>query len=208
MTAQVYKGKTYGMNTEPLADYRWREPGPFGTRPSFSPRDSGCWRGYEGRWAIENGRLYMTHIEGYLDDGRKATLAVLFPGAPQPVFAEWFSGVLAVNDGEMLRYVHMGYESVYEHSIMIEVRAGCVTGERVRSNRYRLGPPEDMFREATPEELRSLLSGPQKSKAPGSLRAVKNALGRYLRSKMAKQRPGDLRSFRYDAPETNPPKKR
>lgn len=206
MTGQVceqlhYKGKTYRMNTEPLSGYivPASEPGAFGSPPEFSPRDSGCWRGYQGGWAIEDGRLYMTGIDGYFADGRKATLEALFPGAPQPVFAKWFSGVLVVNYGKMLRYVHMGYESVYERTLFITVVQGIVTGTELRDNPKALFLRDShlLFVDPDPADLRALLDGPKATEPPSKGKP---------RSLVAKRRP--RRSFLDDDPgSTVPPRK-
>src|ERR1700690_2290404 len=50
-----------------------------------------CWRGYIGTWELKDGRFYLTNISGkYRVDGN------------DPVFADWFSGVLRIPDGELL----------------------------------------------------------------------------------------------------------
>ena len=40
----------------------------------------------------------------------------LFPGQSE-VFASWVNGKLKIQSGELLEYVHMGYESVFEGDI-------------------------------------------------------------------------------------------
>jgi hypothetical protein len=52
-----------------------------------------------------------------------------------PLHASWYTGTLRVPRGEMLHYVHMGFGSVYEEEILIEVEKGCVVGERSVDNR-------------------------------------------------------------------------
>jgi hypothetical protein len=44
----------------------------------------------------------------------------------EPLFAEWVSGVLRIPRGELLQYVHMGFESVYERELHLRVEAGVV----------------------------------------------------------------------------------
>lgn|GEM_PF-4176365 len=48
-------------------------------------------------------------------------------GQPPPIEATWVSGSLWVVGGEVTKYVHMGYESEYEHEGWITVEAGRVT---------------------------------------------------------------------------------
>jgi hypothetical protein len=44
-----------------------------------------------------------------------------------PVFAEWYSGLLRIPDGSMIKYVHGGFESVNERELILSVESGFVT---------------------------------------------------------------------------------
>jgi DNA-directed RNA polymerase specialized sigma subunit len=55
----------------------------------------------------------------------------------EPLLADWFTGVLRVPRGEMLAYVHMDFESIYEQDLLINVERGRVTGQRIQDNRDR-----------------------------------------------------------------------
>jgi hypothetical protein len=76
MTAQsheklIYKGKEMSMASEPLGYYLKQNKVPI----SLYSINTACWRGYYGKWKIEDDKLYLTHLEGsgvYLD---KATYA-------------------------------------------------------------------------------------------------------------------------------------
>ena len=74
-----------------------------------------CWRGYLGTWEVRGGRLYLVSVIG-----RYEMLG------DEPLFAEWVSGVLIIPRGELLKYVHMGFESVYERELRLTVEAGVV----------------------------------------------------------------------------------
>ena len=76
-----------------------------------------CWRGYVGAWAIENGRFYLVDLHG---------LFMLV--GDDPLFADWFSGVLRVPQGELIQYVHMGVGSVFE-------RERAASSEKVQTGR-------------------------------------------------------------------------
>ena len=43
-----------------------------------------------------------------------------------PVFADWFTGVIRVPTGEMLEYVHMGYYSVFGEDMFLEFSKGIL----------------------------------------------------------------------------------
>ena len=62
-------------------------------------------------------------------------MGLLFPRFEKRVFAHWYSGTLRVRDGQMLNYKHMGYMSVFERELLLEVERGVVTGTKVMDNR-------------------------------------------------------------------------
>ena len=138
MTAQfpekiLYQGEKYAMCTEPLEDYFAKG----GVRPIFRRSSTALWRRYIGLWEIVDDRLYLTGLEGWLEDGTKATTAMIFPAFPEKIFAQWYSGQLRIPQGEMLEYIHMGYGSTYERDLFLEVRCGVVIETSVRHNEVK-----------------------------------------------------------------------
>lgn len=87
-------------------------------------RSTACWRRYQGVWEIREGRLYLVNLRGRFRLGEGG-----------PIFAEWFSGTLRIPRGGILRYVHMGFETVYEQELLIEIDKGVVAARRVMDNR-------------------------------------------------------------------------
>ena len=79
-----------------------------------------CWRQYIGTWEIKGGRFYLRGIEGRYQ-----------LGGSEPLFADWFTGVLRIPRGEMLQYVHMGYGSVFEEEVHVKIEQGVVTNTKV-----------------------------------------------------------------------------
>ena len=92
------------------------------------------WRGYIGTWEVKNGLLYLIGLEGTLHDGRRASLSTVFPRYPSRVLADWYSGTLRIPIGKELKYVHMGYSSVFERDLFLEVVKGVVVATRLQSN--------------------------------------------------------------------------
>jgi len=90
-----------------------------------------CWRGYISTWEIRAGRLYLVGLEGAFK---------LLEG--QFLFADRVSGTLHVPEGEVLQYVHMGFQSVYEQEHLIQIENGLVTSMTSLDNRTekRHGP--------------------------------------------------------------------
>lgn len=139
MTAQkreilIYKGQKASMCTEPLAQYL-KSPNP---NKKFSATSTACWRGYVGTWLIENDLLYLIDIDK-TQDGHVG-VDFIFPGQKK-VFADWFTGRIRVPQGEMLRYVHAGYGSVYEKDLFLEFKNGILISESVVEN--QAGPEEE-----------------------------------------------------------------
>ena len=82
-----------------------------------------CWRGYIGTWAVTDNRLYLVGLQGRVEmagDG--------------PIFAGWVSDWLRVVRGELLEYIHMGFQSVYERELLIRVEMGVVVETKTVEN--------------------------------------------------------------------------
>ena len=144
MTAQsperiVYMGKRLSMCTEPLEDYFSKG----GIRPNLRRSSTALWRRYIGSWEIVDDRLYLTDLDGWLEDGTRVTAGMIFPGFPDKVFAQWYSGQLRIPEGELLKYVHMGYGSTYERDLLLEVRDGVVIETSLRHNEVEASDDDD-----------------------------------------------------------------
>ncbi len=118
------------MCDQPLATYFART----GSRPKFDASCTALWRGYVGSWEILSDRLYLVGLEATMEDGTPANLATLFPAYPERVFAHWYYGEIRVPQGKLLKYVHQGYNSIYEEDLFILVEKGVVVRTHVRQN--------------------------------------------------------------------------
>ncbi len=136
MTAQVhetliYEGEETSMTSCPPLPVGHPRLTPAGS-PGMTTKQgvpgvvfsTACWRRYVGTWEVRGGRLYLKDVQGLYE---------LAEG--EPLFADWVSGWLVVPQGELLQYVHMGFESVYERELHLRVEAGVVVGTRVLDNR-------------------------------------------------------------------------
>lgn len=148
----IYQGDTLQMLSEPLESYlSSHEP-----RENFYPfLENGCstalWRGYIGLWTLQDGKLYLVDVYGC----GKNTISIkdkIFPGATGPVYAEWFSGHLAIQKGKMILYHHSGYDRYYEKEILISVQQGLVVGTIEYENGVR---PGDQRFSHKPEDIQS-----------------------------------------------------
>ena len=132
MTAQVpdillYNNEELYMSCEPLKDYLKKVKLPH---KLVSP-NTACWRGYYSKWAIDNKKLFLIEWQGYILDYQKVGIDYLFPGE-EIVFAKWFTGEIRIEIGELVRYVHGGYSSVYEGDRRLVFKNGVLTNETIK----------------------------------------------------------------------------
>lgn len=92
-------------------------------RPSEIRRTTACWRQYIGTWEIKSERLYLINVFG------KYEYSDL-----EPIYADWVTHTLRVPQGKQLKYVHMGFDSVYEKDVFIRVENGEVVNIEEVSN--------------------------------------------------------------------------
>lgn len=75
-----------------------------------------CWRQYIATWKVSGDKLYLMSIEGKYNLSEN-----------KPIIAYWFSGLLKIQQGDILKYIHCGYASTYERELHITVEKGLVT---------------------------------------------------------------------------------
>jgi hypothetical protein len=88
------------------------------------PTSTACWRGYVGTWELRQDRFYLVGVEGDFK-----------LNGDEPIFADWFTGVLRIPKGKILMYVHMGFGSVYEEELHIRITRGVAVRKRLIDNR-------------------------------------------------------------------------
>ena len=135
MTAQIsekllFEGQKHAMCTNPLGNYCALG----GELPRFASNCTALWRGYVGTWEIINDRLYLVELQGELKSGQDADLETVFPGYGERVFAHWYSGVIRLPQGKMLKYIHMGYGSTYERDLLLNFEKGVLISRLMKVN--------------------------------------------------------------------------
>ena len=98
----------------------------------------GCDRGYEGTWALQDGRLYLVKLVGTLRNGREVSVATFFPNSPERVFANWYTGPIIEPDCNMHKYIY-GSDCLYDCDLFINVEMGLVAEAYLS----RAGGPKD-----------------------------------------------------------------
>ncbi len=100
-------GKEERMVAEPLSIYL-DDPKNFTVFKRYIGADrlgncSALWRSYVGHWEIKNNKLFLNELElDACSPGQRKLfpLSKLFPNRPQPVFADWYSGLIKVYKGD------------------------------------------------------------------------------------------------------------
>ena len=179
MTAQIreklrYEDKIYHLAAEPLHPYLVEH------KIKFVSSSTACWRGYVGSWLIENDHLYLVDLKAYIPSdnsrwgGEEVGLEYLFPNQDK-VFAEWFSGVLRVPHGEMIRYVHQGYASIYEKELYLRFVNGKYVSYREIDQSHLRGN-ELALKEKEMDGIWEAILGVKRSK----IRPKKNWFNKFL----------------------------
>lgn len=134
----IHRGQRLALCATPLETYfrvhrRSR-------RPRFLLQNTACRRGYVATWEIRDGMLYLNHIEGELQCGRKtltfkpADIANVLSELTPPIAATWVSDQLRCPEGRLRNYSHHAFASDYERDRLFNVVCGVVEGEWLRLN--------------------------------------------------------------------------
>ncbi|MCK5788954.1 MAG: hypothetical protein KAH32_08140, partial [Chlamydiia bacterium] len=72
-------------------------------------------------------------LEATIKNFNKVSVDHFFPGEDK-VFASWFTGEIRVPNGDLLRYEHMGYMSVYEEDLFLAIENGVLIKKKIKNN--------------------------------------------------------------------------
>lgn len=126
----LYRGDTLLLQSNPLEP--WLNQLPRRPTELRGNGSTNCWRGYEATWLLEHDRLYLLAVQpcGGLPLNA-AALQQWFPlDDPRRIAATWVTGTLNVVKGKLVRYAHMGYESIYEQDWLLTLAAGQLVGQQ------------------------------------------------------------------------------
>jgi hypothetical protein len=136
MTAQVpdiivIAGEELPLFSNPPDSY-FNEENP---RPAFQSMSTANWRGYVATWEISESALYLVDLKGTISGSGGVNIATIFPDDPERIKADWFSGTLRIPRGKCINYMHLGYGSIYEEDLIIEVENGVVKKREIVDNK-------------------------------------------------------------------------
>ncbi|MCL2800355.1 MAG: hypothetical protein FWD28_01170 [Treponema sp.] len=126
----IYNGNEYPLFVNPMEIYFEKFPE---KRPRSSTRSTALWRGYIATFEIIQNELWVVDIKievitspaGSRNFTKELVSVIneVFDGNDR-IKADWFSGLLIIPQGRIIRYEHMGYASTYEGYIILEIHNG------------------------------------------------------------------------------------
>jgi hypothetical protein len=125
----IYQGKAIPMDSDPLKQYLDGMKLP----PNFIKTLKADQRGYLGKWAVVQNELYLTELNGVLENSDTISLESLFPGK-QYVFAEWFTGEIVLNQGRLLALKSSDRPAIYEKDFHLEFSNGRLVKTNIVEN--------------------------------------------------------------------------
>ncbi len=156
-------GEKHSLNVNPLRELltqkNWQ-------RPENAMVSSANWRGYIATWEIRDGQLVLVDATirimktSHRDYDEHSIVPELFPSAAGAVRADWFSGALIIPQGELVHYVHLGYDSLYQGYQVIRIDVGQVIEHLQLSSEEFVAYKDRKFEEfITTAEFRKAFQG-------------------------------------------------
>ena len=145
-----FKGTEYSLNTNPLEPYFEKNPE---NRPQWP--STALYRGYIGHFEIIDSTLLLTDISQPRrvkdKDGKTIFKNIsikksIFPEI-DTMKIDWYSGILILPYGEILKYVHSGYASEYSNYILLEIKNGKFKSDKNYTHNEFLRFKERQFNE-------------------------------------------------------------
>lgn len=128
-------GSEYWTYAEPL----YSLPG----LPKFMAGSTANQRGYDATWSIVADKLFLVALAGTTYNSSERGLAMVFPGCSAPVFADWFCGTMAIQNGRIVQspdFIHL-----FENQVTLTFSSGRVVSQEVLRRKYApealLDPP-------------------------------------------------------------------
>jgi len=123
-----YKGKQYDMGRTrdcyPLNQYLEKR-----NDVKFVWQSTSCYNGYIATWAIENNKLLLIELKGYIDGRKEVNLNYVFPNQTK-VFANWFTGEIKIPIG-----VVFGRMDISAKDLFLKFENGIFVSEKEIDNR-------------------------------------------------------------------------
>ncbi|WP_026710053.1 hypothetical protein [Flavobacterium filum] len=127
-----YRGENYTMSNLPLNQFIETN------KLKFEAHTTAHWRGYQGYWKLSDDKLYIIDIE----TSNQNYFEVF--NTNEPVFANWFSGIIQIGLGKAIYNDFSSYHENYlwlnfENGHVIEKRISCFINseEKIKFGKYK-----------------------------------------------------------------------
>jgi len=169
-TAQIpdivyYNGNKYDLLCNPLERYFNSHPD---KRPATVSSSTALERGYRATFEIQDGTLHLKDIQiiqsPMNDENRwKSVMSEIFPDSELKKI-NWFTGLLRIPVGKLKKQINMGYESVYEKYLLLEVKGGKLLKEKQLADKdYKKFKEKQLYAFKKAKEYNELISFLKKS---------------------------------------------
>jgi hypothetical protein len=137
----LYKGEEAEVFGFPLEPYFEKNP----PRPEWlTEMNTACYRGYVATWVLAGDELVLKSVsrtewpDPEKDPVSKEIIGKLFPKLKAPVKADWFSGIISIPRGKILRFE--GFTEIREKEEQLTFENGRLMKSRVIDNRPKSRP--------------------------------------------------------------------
>jgi len=137
----VYRGEEVEIFGFPLEAYFKENP----PRPEWlTETNTACYRGYVATWEIVGDELFLKGVsrsewtDPNVDPVSKEIFGKLFPKTKAPLKTDWFSGIISIPRGKILRFE--GFTEVREKEEHLTFENGRLIKTRLIDNRPKPRP--------------------------------------------------------------------
>ncbi|REC40200.1 hypothetical protein DRF69_19690 [Chryseobacterium sp. 5_R23647] len=113
-----YRGEIYSMSNLPLNSFIEKN------NLQFEAHTTAHWRGYQGYWKFTDDKLFITNLE----TSNQNYFEVFKTN--EPIFADWFSGVIQIGLGNA---IYDDFSNYYENYLWLKFESGKAVEKRISS---------------------------------------------------------------------------
>jgi hypothetical protein len=121
----IYENNEYFLYSSPF------EPYCSAKKLYFTPETSAD-MGYYCTWELVGDKLYLEKLNGFNEANKPVTEKEYFEKIP--VFANWYTGLLRIQVGEILENMLFGYMVSFTEERRIEIESGIVKSNELLEN--------------------------------------------------------------------------
>jgi hypothetical protein len=110
----IVNGDTACIQSNPLEQYFSNKGKRTIGGIEMQATSTALWRGYIATWELENDSLFLVRMQTAYSKRNSREIDIRKEFGSDKIFAEWVTDTIICPQGELLKYSHMGYMSIYE----------------------------------------------------------------------------------------------